>query len=246
MALGRSFIFNYDLDVAEIHDEVLFAPGGDIYEWSHSLARELETVTKRTAPPGFSRSRWGHVGTGRLRAGVTGRAEVGRGKVVYVILNSSAPYTMYVHAGTTGPIYSNMGWLYRSTIDDILDGDHFDKREAPMKSMRGLYMALPPAVGAKVGSRIVGGSGGNWRYHMRVRGQAANPFLARGYNRVAELGHESLGPLQLDMDLAMDPRVEGEVGPVKLSRPEYRRQARLRKLRKEQERRARRRARRGG
>jgi hypothetical protein len=39
--------------------------------------------------------------------------------------------------------------------------------------MQGLYMSVPP------------GPGGTQRHLLRVRGQRANPFLIRAYNRVA-------------------------------------------------------------
>lgn len=198
MALPRAKISGYSFEAIEIHDEILWEPGGDVYEWLHEVARELQTVTKRTAPSTVSKSRWGHRGTGRLKAGITANVEMDRLKVANIILNSSAPYTMYVHGGTAyrsgSFIYSNLGWANKITVDAL-----YERKEAYFRNagaMRGLFMALPP------------GPGGTWRYHMRVRGQKANAFLSRGYNRVAELGHPALP--KLGIELFPDARVIGE------------------------------------
>lgn len=221
--------FTYiEFDVAEIHDEVLFAPGGDIYEWTHDVASELQGAARRGAPPLRSHSRWGHRGTGRLAAGITGRATTGITKTVDIVLNSSAPYTMYVHGGTRGPIYSNLGWLNRITVDSLVE--HGDTKFKPPASMTGLFMSLPPSAGA----------GGSHRFHMVVSGQAPNPFLARAFNQIAR-EHPAINPLY---DPYPEAAGEGPKGFPQLARPEYRRQVRLRKLRREQEERAKRKARR--
>lgn len=196
----RAYFTTYTIEVGVISDEKLFLPGGNVYDWSHKLAEQLETVTRQTAPPTVSKSRWKHVGTGRLKRGITATVNMDVDKVITIDVNSSAPYSMFVHGGTAigrgSHIYSTLGWANRITVDSLFDAGTTKFR--PPAALQGLYMALPP------------NTGGHFPWHLRVRGQRANPFLSRGYNRVARMGHPALKKLSRPDLLPVDAPVVGE------------------------------------
>lgn len=174
---GHIVLFHIDADD-------LFAPGHDVHDWTEEVARDLKKTIFRTTPPGTSKSRHGHRGTGRLRASLTTSATRVAPTEIELLVEAKTSYATYVHGGTAGGgrsgsfIYSNLGWANRQTVDAILAAGQAHLE--PPQNMRGLYMRVPP------------GPGGTQRYLMRVRGQRANPFLIRGYNRVASLDHPGL------------------------------------------------------
>jgi hypothetical protein len=190
--------------ITDMHPETLWEPGHEIYDWAEEIRRDLEVLTKGVAPGGafgekYSTARYPRIGTGRLNAGISASMTRTGPQSIDMAVTSSAPYTMYVHGGTAyqrgGYIYSNLGWANKATIDALMAArlsrpkistNRFETGQRigsviPAR-MRGLFMSLPP------------GGGQYWRYHMRVRGQRANPFLIRGYNRAA-IQHEALGEL---------------------------------------------------
>jgi hypothetical protein len=190
MAIDSIVVFEFD----DIHPEELFQPGHAVFDWCFEIKEMLENFSKAEAPPRTSRSRWGHVGTGFLAANI--HADMTRtGPESYdMILNSDAEYSKYVHGGTagggTGFIYSSAGWRNRAMVDEMVDARIFFPRGARgglnpalrAKGIRSLFMTLPP------------NTGGRFRFHLRVRGQRANPFLVKGYNRTRLL-HDGLPPL---------------------------------------------------
>lgn len=192
MARTRSIrlrVGSITLEYDDIHPEQLWEPGHEIYDWCAMIGQELVKAAKATAPGGnaYSTARWPRVGTGRLKAEI-GLFSHRTGETSYeIILGSNAPYTMYVHGGTAfqrgAYIYSRVGFLHKAEIDAIGGGSF-----APWTPIfarptigDGWFMKLKP-----------GGGNLTIPYHLRVRGQRANPFLVRAYNRVEE-DHPALG-----------------------------------------------------
>lgn len=168
----------------EIHDAKLFAPTGIVYQWARKISKELRVAAQGFAPPNRSHARWNGISTGRLQRGISAKASAVAPKVIDITLNSSAKHTMHVHGGTAHQgfryIYSNLGWANKAFVDELANefaqgGGGLSADD--LQSLAGLYMRLPP------------GPGG--RFHLRVRGQRANPFLVDGYNLVAK-SHRSL------------------------------------------------------
>lgn len=171
----------------DIHPEQLWEPGHDVYDWCKSIGEQLVSEARATAPGGnaYSTARWPRTGTGRLKAGI-GVFSHRTGEESYeIILGSDAPYTKFVHGGTAFQrgafIYSHAGSAHAAEINAFMFGQksiigvqpsHAPNLMAPHPSW---YMRLPP------------GGGFTWPYQLRVRGQRANPFLVRAYNRVQEI-----------------------------------------------------------
>jgi hypothetical protein len=111
-----------------------------------------------------------------------------------------APYSEYVHGGTgfargKGYIYSRMGYANRAFIDANIGTWHEgnidshgnmtgEGRWGILPIPGGMFMTLPP------------GAGHSRRFHLRVRGQLANAFLYRGWNRAnVDLARGEMGEL---------------------------------------------------
>jgi hypothetical protein len=75
----------------------MFLPGGDVWAWGRNVRLEMAAVAMETTPSrtGYMRTQNGSVETPR-----------GRRDIQLTVYND-APYAMYVHNGTTGPIYSS-------------------------------------------------------------------------------------------------------------------------------------------
>lgn len=144
-----------ELRAVEIHDEVLFLPGGEIARWVYGVASELHFYTEREAPLNKRPNKTsgepppGHL-ISMLESDVT---QVG--KVFSITENSRAHYTRYVIHGT-GTIFARG------------EGGRF----ASAEEGGGMYLPANPGYGR-----------GRWR--QRVRGQRANNFLGRGYDATA-------------------------------------------------------------
>lgn len=81
--------------------QAMSAPGGDVYRYAQGKARTTAATAKAFAPKR----------TGRLAASIrTDTRTVRQGAVGRVRAN--APYAIYVHEGTTGPITSPTGRLW--------------------------------------------------------------------------------------------------------------------------------------
>lgn len=92
--------------VVELHDEVLFAPGGQVYRWNYRVSRALvrhgkaraplnkRAVKNRTQPP-----------RGTLRRSVKADTTRIASKVVGIDFAATADYAAYVIRGVPGYIY---------------------------------------------------------------------------------------------------------------------------------------------
>jgi hypothetical protein len=186
--------WSYEMDV---HPEQLWEPGHEIYDHCKHMTEQLERSIKINAPPNRSTARWPRTGTGRLQAGIVGIGKRTGAQSFDITIVSQAPYTMYVHGGTAfqrgGHIYSTMGYANRAFIDANI-GTWHEGEISPVTGVAtgegrfgilpipgGMFMALPP------------GGGFTRRFHLRVRGQRAHPFLIEGWNSVAIRHPEEFG-----------------------------------------------------
>lgn len=138
----------------------LFMNGGDASRWLAGRMRTVKQVAARTAPDGPSRV--GSMPTVKIKNshGLT-RTSFRAGPGAVQSLYNRAPHAEYVHEGTHGPIYPR------------------GRRLRIPKSSLFLYR-LP-----------AGGWGeGNFVYPRSVKGQSANPWMARAARMVfADVAH---------------------------------------------------------
>ncbi len=174
-------------DYSDIHPEEIWDPGYPAYDWCKKVTAWLEVEAKRTAPgrPGTSHARRVRGSSGVLRAGITAFGHRTGLESYRLVLNSAAPYSAYVHGGTTRYIYSTLGYANREFIDANLhtwyEGEIDDRGQETGEGKFGIlpiigknFMVLPP------------GAGFSRKYHLRVRGQLPNAFLYRAWNRTNE------------------------------------------------------------
>ena len=176
------------LTTITVHGAQLFAPGGDVNQWCHGVARELEGAAIRFCPPNRSMSRRGHVGTGQLlgtiRSGVNTEApevlsiEVGAGPAFrQARRGAKKDYTKFVLGGTAYQgyryIYSTVGWQNKAEIDLIMRRVLTSRIRFEKGSRDNWYMKLPDG------------------FALRVHGQKKNPFLSDAYYAVSRI-HSAL------------------------------------------------------
>lgn len=87
----------------ESHAEVLFMPGGDVFNWTNRFTGRIRAKTIQRAP-GNKRPRWAHYGKPLRQTIVSARPRFwsnGRDKQrVYAAVGSTAPYAHFVDQGT--------------------------------------------------------------------------------------------------------------------------------------------------
>jgi hypothetical protein len=140
-----------------IYDSILFQRGHTIRRWAEAIERRFVMYAKEEAP---ARS-------GELQYGISGEVTQVGPKHLQTIIRSTAPHSLYVLKGTTGPIMSDQGWMNGGLVYD---------EEAEVQ--RG-YLHLRP------------GNGYPALFRVAVNGQQRNPFFARAATRTAAR-HSSL------------------------------------------------------
>lgn len=146
-----------------VTDEVLFLPGGDVYDWAHRVAFQLELNTTREAPYGGDSGRINKTGpypVGSLKASIVGDVDRIGPRAFDITVTAFVPYAVYVARGTHTIFARDRGTGQFTSAD------------------RGMFIPANPGWGPS-----------RWRQH--VRGQAANNFFERGYERTA-LTHPAL------------------------------------------------------
>lgn len=87
----------------EAHAEVLFMPGGDVYNWTNRFTGRIRSKTIQAAPTN-KRPRWNHYGKPLKQTIVSARPRFwgnGRDKQrVYAAVGSTAPHSYFVDQGT--------------------------------------------------------------------------------------------------------------------------------------------------
>src|SRR5262245_31541890 len=89
-----------DLQIIEIHDAVLFAPGGDVNEWCRGIARDLKRRARLYAPPNHSTSRYQRTSTGRMLSTIDSGVFEMTDDTLMIELSVGTDYAQYVLGGT--------------------------------------------------------------------------------------------------------------------------------------------------
>jgi hypothetical protein len=135
-----------------VFDESLYRGNGDVHRWVRGVTKEFGANAVVAAPKR----------TGRLAKQIkTFNRRVGPRQVEGAI-RSTAPYTMYVLRGTTGPIMSDKGWAKRAKF--------------------------PSGKSPKTGKYVTGWMrlrGPGPLYKWKVSGQSANNFLLKAWKTTA-------------------------------------------------------------
>jgi hypothetical protein len=150
------------LGAVVIFDETLYRPGHLVNRWMNLLCVHFEEHAKALAPKR----------TGDLAAQITSEAHQAGPKQMSGTIASNAPYTMYVLRGTTGPIYTTLGYASGGNIEAAFD-------PVTGKRLSGHWLHVAP------------GSGFPGFITHSVHGQAANNFLVKAWRRTAR-NHKSL------------------------------------------------------
>lgn len=162
----------YELTALVIYDSVLFNRGGQIRRWADRVERRFTTNAQQEAP----------IRSGELRAGIFGTVNRIGPKHLDTRIYSTAPHTMYVLKGTTGPIMSRRMWGFRSRTGlDLPRGGRTAGGLPEMGFLRREGYLL----------RVRAGNGYPQRFAISVSGQEANNFFGRAATATARR-HPSL------------------------------------------------------
>jgi hypothetical protein len=164
------------LEALVIYDSVLFNRTGQVRRWANSLERRFTYNAQQMAP---ERS-------GELRAGIYGTVNRVGPRHIETLIYSTAPHTLYVVKGTTGPIMSNRLWGFRGRTGlDLprggrMSGSIYDARpNMPWLKAHGYALKLRA------------GGGFPQLHALSVSGQEANNFFADAATATARR-HSSL------------------------------------------------------
>ncbi len=156
----------------------LFNPPGDVDKWARKVGVELKTTAIAYAPPNRSSSFRPFLRKQQssgwlvhsIKSGLQREAE----KVIAIVLRADAPHAKWVLEGTASQgrrfIYTSLGWANKAAVDLWIKNREFTFA----KGEAGFVMPLPASALDKN------------RFHMRVKGQRANPFLTDAYVTVAK------------------------------------------------------------
>ena len=166
-----------------IYDGSLYQRGGLVFSWMQKVVNEFEGNAKRFAP----------VRSGRLREGIFGSAEHIGPRLNEGSIESTAPHSLYVLLGTTGPIMTDAMWAAGGDPNDAFEertiynsGGGWSFTASPgakaaqiLTGKRGFFMPLPPWPPHPFSFQVV------------VSGQSANNFLLKAWVATS-LRHRSI------------------------------------------------------
>lgn len=157
----------------EIHDEVLFMPGGDVHNWAGKVRAAQTRNTKNAAPLNrrMNKNR-GQPPRGSLKAMISSSLEREGSKILGITTRSDAPYTMYVVGGTRTQYRRQSGGRFGSGFSLPPNAGFTRNANAGIKS-------FDPT--KSTGRTIV----------QKVAGQPANNFMKAGLIRTGRT-HPSL------------------------------------------------------
>lgn len=157
--------------ILELHPQVLFLPGGDVATWERRLSNELTIAAKAEAPPNKDTIKtryWDAYPPGSLIKSIKTETDINITTMTFTTtLIADVPYALFVHEGTK------------------------DIRASRFQNRNALGHFTP---GFTSKGMIIPTYDDKFRRALSRKGQAANPFLRRGFNNVAAR-HEALRPL---------------------------------------------------
>lgn len=157
-----------------VFDQSLYVRGGMANRWLAGMTAQFGQFARQAAPER----------EGTLRAGISTETHQLSVRLIQGTIESSAPHTMYVLRGTTGPIRTRKGWANgigegRSFVMLWRDDPKTGRRKRMPVRIKGYWMALPPwGEFGKV-------------FADEVSGQAAQNFMATAWKLTAR-NHKSL------------------------------------------------------
>lgn len=161
------------LVATEEHDEVLYAPGGMVYNWVYGVASEMYFYMQREAPLNKRVNKTaGEPPVGTLLAETFSDVERLGPKDFQIRAGSRAHYTRYVVEGTP-TIWAKSG---RNALGEFVSIGEDEQT--------GMYLPANPGYGPG-------------RRHQRVSGQAANNFIGRAYDATARF-HPALRGVSME------------------------------------------------
>jgi hypothetical protein len=161
-----------------VYPSRLFNITGNVGRWASSVHRKMVFNSIQEAP---ARS-------GELRAGIGGSNDRTGPQMRTVTIFSTAPHSLFVLQGTTGPIYANRYWSFKAKNPHLRG-----PRAAMLDPTRPLSTGIDWLAMKRMGYmlRVRAGNGHAERWSLRVSGQTANPFFARAAAATARR-HSSL------------------------------------------------------
>lgn len=166
-----------------VFDRDLYKPGHMVHRWVGLVTTHFVMHAKERAPKR----------TGRLANGISGDTNQVGPRQVEGLIESTAPYTMFVLRGTTGPIMTTAGWASGGEPYTYLWGSidpktgKFTRRRIPgvrrkrhRIPKKGHWMRIPPSP-----------EGSKPFYASQVAGQAPNNFLMGAW-RATQHNHRAI------------------------------------------------------
>jgi len=163
--------------VVVTYASVMFNTGGNVRRWADSTQRGFTRNAKRFAP----------VRSGELRAGITGQVSRVGPKQLDAVISSTAPHTLFVLGGTTGPIYANRYWRFTQRTGLRVPRGGLVDPSMPYTSRWNFDWLREKGYMLKVRE----GNGYPQRYSLRVSGQEPNNFFGKAAEATA-VRHPSL------------------------------------------------------
>jgi hypothetical protein len=160
---------NAYIRVVELHDEILFTPTGIVTRWVDVVAAEIGDAIRVEAPVGHRPNKTDGTAPGWLKETVF--SDVSQKLKTYTIeAGANADYAKFVVKGT-GPVIF-------ATTARIPAGEEGAGQFKALGEEGGMFLPANPGYGRA-------------QQRQRVRGQAPNNFIVRGYNTAAR-GHGAL------------------------------------------------------
>ena len=164
---------NFSVTQTIVDTTPLFDEWGTVGRWTGRVTREIKAGAIARAPvnKSFNKSDWGMLGhypRGALKASIRGESRRAGGHARHIEIRATVPYAIFVHEGTTGPIYPRRG-KFLKLPEYHPGGVVADTTFRPQNE----------------GRRSVFGTTPYSRLRKSVSGQASQPFILRAYNATA-------------------------------------------------------------
>lgn len=169
-----------ELESIVIFDSKMYVGNGTVRRWMDGLTLKFGVNARRYAP----------IQTGELRAGIDTEVRLTAPKFLEGRISSTAPYSLYVIRGTSGPIMSNRLWNAHRAKPDVplhLLAYNRSKKTGRGGPKRGMVMTFIGKTGVV--------------HALEVRGQASNNFLLEAWNATART-HRSIRPVSIPTNVS--------------------------------------------
>jgi len=164
------------LTTVVVFDRDLYKPGHMVHRWMTLVTTHFVGHAIADAP----------VRSGELKAGISGDTNQVGDRQVEGTISSSAPHTLYVLRGTTGPIMSNRRWANPEGAYSKLWGSINPKTgKFTRRHIKGAERKQITVRNKGFWLRVRSGPEFDQHFALQVRGQEANNFLERAWRQTA-------------------------------------------------------------